>query len=86
MRRPEGFLGAAATPLDVEGAHRRLLDALRTPTKRCAHCGEIEGVQPEDPRTSYGSEDGLIPLCRPCAIAHHKHWDDLWKEYHNGVV
>jgi hypothetical protein len=27
-----------------------------------------------------------VYLCRACAKAHHEHWDELWADYHAGLV
>lgn len=61
----------------------------------CARCGNTIGVLLEDSRTMYlfdgelGSSDDPnkpIPFCRPCASDHHAYWDDVWNDYHRGLL
>lgn len=61
----------------------------------CLCCYGTEGVEMESSRTQYhfkgeigGPDDPNrpIPLCRECAEEHHQHWNDMWAEYHNGLL
>lgn len=55
-------------------------------------CGETEGVQLEPSRTAYHwdgkGEDPNRPvaLCRPCAEAHHEHWDEMWRMVNDDIA
>lgn len=59
-------------------------------TKRCERCATTDGVELESGRTAYhhepGTEDPNRPwlLCRPCAVEHHAHWDDMWAAARGG--
>lgn len=59
---------------------------------KCAHCGSIDGVELESSRTAYPFEGQIgseadpnkpVLLCRPCAVEHHKRWDEMWDEWRN---
>ena len=53
-------------------------------------CDVIENVKWENSRTAYHwghtraehDPNAPIPLCRKCAKAHHKYWDEMWVEYY----
>ena len=52
----------------------------------CTHCGTKKDVTLESSRTAYywdgkGKDPNApIPLCPPCAVEHHQHWDDMWDQ------
>lgn len=59
----------------------------------CEHCGEFWGLKLEDSRTLYHFEgdwddpqnpNRSVLLCRRCAVQHHEHWDEMWREYYSG--
>lgn len=39
----------------------------------------LDGEDPPDPNAD-------IPLCEDCAVEHHSQWDEMWAEYHNGLL
>lgn len=41
---------------------------------------KVRGEEPPD------MPNQPIPLCRPCAEEHHRHWDAAWQEYRSGLL
>lgn len=54
----------------------------------CERCGITTEVQLEPSRTYYVDESKNVEiwLCRECADEYHQHWDDMWAEYHSGLL
>lgn len=80
---------------DYNALQQRKAEIAVKENRGCLCCGEAIGVELEDSRTLYPHEGEIaseddpnkpIPLCRRCAIEHHKHWDDLWDEYYRGLL
>ena len=92
MTKPPPFFLIATEPLDFEGAHRRYLKALLGEGKVCAACTSREEVKLEDRRTKFMWDgkgvdpNAPIPLCRPCARAHHTEMDHAWATYYGGLL
>ena len=61
--------------------------------KEISDCGG--DVLMEDSRTQYhyegekgaeGDPNKDIPLCRLHAKEHHEHWNEMWADYHSGLI
>jgi hypothetical protein len=61
----------------------------------CEHCKSICHLKLEGSRTLYNFDgnwcDPKNPnrplfLCRRCAEDHHNHWDEMWSDYHSGLL
>jgi hypothetical protein len=80
----------ATPPPDIEGAARRLREALGL-NKTCSYCKRSASDVPvrlHNSRTAY-AWDGIgenpnadVLLCAECADAYNAYWDDMWREYY----